>query len=244
MSEPLIPATVAFRPNGSPYSPLYGDIYHSVVGSVAQAQYVFLQGNGLPGRWQGRTDFTVLETGFGMGINFLTTWAAWRADPLRGGHLHFVSVEKHPFSASDLRLTHAATIDDAAVAALAQMLADAWPDVAPGTHTLAFGKDGANDNDRVTLTLIFDDAVTVLPTLQLRADAFYLDGFAPAKNPELWTPSVFESLGALANEGATFSTYTSAGDVKRALLSAGFEYKKTAGFGWKRAMLIGKFLPR
>jgi tRNA U34 5-methylaminomethyl-2-thiouridine-forming methyltransferase MnmC len=238
MSEPLIPATVAFRPNGSPYSPLYGDIYHSVVGSVAQAQYVFLQGNGLPGRWQGRTGFTVLETGFGMGINFLTTWAAWRADSLRGDHLHFVSIEKHPFSAGDLRLTHAATIDDAPVAALAQTLADAWPDLVPGTHTLAF------DNNTVTLTLIFDDAVTVLPTLNVRADAFYLDGFAPARNPELWTPSVFESLGALANEGATFSTYTSAGDVKRALLHAGFEYKKIPGFGWKRAMLAGKYLPR
>lgn len=237
MSEPLIPATVAFRPNGSPYSPLYGDIYHSVVGSVAQAQYVFLHGNGLPGRWQGRPDFTVLESGFGMGINFLTTWAAWRADASRGGRLHFVSIEKHPFSADDLRLTHAATIDDAPVAALAQALADAWPDLAPGTHTLAF------DNDHVTLTLIFDDAVTVLPTLCLRADAFYLDGFAPAKNPELWTPSVFESLGRLANEDATFSTYTSAGDVKRALLQAGFEYKKVPGFGWKRAMLIGKYLP-
>jgi tRNA U34 5-methylaminomethyl-2-thiouridine-forming methyltransferase MnmC len=237
MSELLIPATVAFRPNGSPYSPIYGDIYHSVVGSVAQAQYVFLQGNSLPARWQGRPVFTVLETGFGMGINFLSTWAAWRADSSRGGHLHFVSIEKHPFAASDLRLTHAATIDDAPVAVLAHTLADAWPALTPGTHTLAF------DNGQVTLTLIFGDAVTILPALDLRADAFYLDGFAPAKNPELWTPSVFESLGALANEGATFSTYTSAGDVKRALLHAGFEYKKVPGFGWKRAMLIGKYLP-
>lgn len=238
MSEPLIPATVAFRPNGSPYSPIYGDIYHSVVGSVAQAQYVFLQGNSLPARWQGRPVFTVLETGFGMGINFLSTWAAWRADSSRGGHLHFVSIEKHPFAASDLRLTHAATIDDAPVAALAQALADAWPALTPGTHTLVF------DNGQVTLTLIFGDAVTILPALDIRADAFYLDGFSPAKNPELWTPSVFESLGALANEDATFSTYTSAGDVKRALLHAGFEYKKVPGFGWKRAMLIGKYLPR
>ncbi|SAL41578.1 5-methylaminomethyl-2-thiouridine methyltransferase [Caballeronia sordidicola] len=238
MPEPLIPATVAFRPNGSPYSPLYGDIYHSVVGSVAQAQYVFLQGNGLPERWQRRPDFTVLETGFGMGINFLTTWAAWRADPSRSDRLHFVSVEKHPFCASDLRLTHAATIDDAAVAALSPTLADAWPDLTPGIHTLAF------DDTRVTLTLIFGDAVSVLPTLQLRTDAFYLDGFAPARNPELWTPALFESLGRLASEGATFSTYTSAGEVKRALLHAGFEYKKVPGFGWKRAMLIGQYLPQ
>jgi tRNA U34 5-methylaminomethyl-2-thiouridine-forming methyltransferase MnmC len=238
MSDPLIPATVAFRPNGSPYSPLYGDIYHSVVGSLAQARYVFLQGNGLPGRWQERAEFIVLETGFGMGINFLTTWAAWRADPARGERLHFVSIEKHPFSAGDLRLTHAATVDDESVAALAERLAAAWPVLTPGTHTLAF------DNGSVTLTLIFGDAVDVLPTLELRADAIYLDGFAPAKNPGIWTPSIFASLAKLAADNATFSTYTSAGDVKRALLQAGFEYKKVPGFGWKRAMLVGRFPPR
>jgi tRNA U34 5-methylaminomethyl-2-thiouridine-forming methyltransferase MnmC len=236
MSDPLIPATVAFRPNGSPYSPLYGDIYHSAVGSLAQAQYVFLQGNGLPERWRGRQAFTVLETGFGMGINFLTTWAAWRADPARGGHLHFVSIEKHPFSADDLRRAHAATVDDESIAALADVLATAWPTLAPGTHKLDF------DDGSVTLTIIFGDAVDVLPALRLRADAFYLDGFAPAKNPELWTPSIFTSLAGLASDDATFSTYTSAGDVKRALLQAGFEYRKVPGFGWKRAMLVGRFL--
>ncbi len=238
MPNPLIPATVAFRANGSPYSPLYGDIYHSAVGSLAQAQYVFLQGNGLPGRWQGRQIFTVLETGFGMGINFLTTWAAWRADPARGEHLHFVSIEKHPFSADDLRRAHTATVDDESVAELAETLAGKWPTLVPGTHKLDL------DEGSVTLTLIFGDAVDVLPALSLRADAFYLDGFAPAKNPELWTPSIFTSLAGLAADDATFSTYTSAGDVKRALLQAGFEYRKVAGFGWKRAMLVGRFLPR
>jgi tRNA U34 5-methylaminomethyl-2-thiouridine-forming methyltransferase MnmC len=238
MPDPLIPATVAFRPNGSPYSPLYGDIYHSVVGSLAQAQYVFLHGNHLPERWQRRQTFTVLETGFGMGINFLTTWAAWRADPARGDRLHFVSIEKHPFSADDLRHAHAATVDDEPVAALAERLAAAWPTLAPGTHKLDF------DEGSVTLTLIFGDAVNVLPALHLCADAFYLDGFAPAKNPELWTPSVFTSLAALAADDATFSTYTSAGDVKRALLQAGFEYRKVPGFGWKRAMLVGRISPR
>src|ERR1700709_2858316 len=142
MTDPLIPATLAFRPNGSPYSPEYGDIYHSIVGSLAQSHYVFLQGNGLPERWQGRQTFTVLETGFGMGINFLTTWAAWRADPARGGHLHFVSIEKHPFSADDLRRAHAATVDNESGAALADVLATAWPTLAPGTHKLDFDDGG------------------------------------------------------------------------------------------------------
>jgi tRNA U34 5-methylaminomethyl-2-thiouridine-forming methyltransferase MnmC len=236
MTDPLIPATLAFRPNGSPYSPEYGDIYHSIVGSLAQSRYVFLQGNGLPGRWQGRQTFTVLETGFGMGINFLTTWAAWRADPGRCERLHFVSIEKHPFSTDDLRRAYAATVDDESVLALADTLAATWPVLESGTHQLDF------DDGSVTLTLIFGDAVEVLPTLTLRADAFYLDGFAPAKNPELWTPGIFSLLAALSWDDATFSTYTSAGDVKRALLQAGFEYRKVAGFGWKRAMLVGRFV--
>ncbi len=131
MTDPLIPATLAFRPNGSPYSPEYGDIYHSIVGSLAQSQYVFLQGNGLPGRWQERQAFTVLETGFGMGINFLTTWAAWRADLARSERLHFVSIEKHPFSADDLLRAYAVTVDDASVLALADTLAAAWPALKP-----------------------------------------------------------------------------------------------------------------
>jgi tRNA 5-methylaminomethyl-2-thiouridine biosynthesis bifunctional protein len=90
------------------------------------------------------------------------------------------------------------------------------------------------------LTLVFSDAADALPGLRLRADAFYLDGFAPAKNPEIWTPAIFESLACLASDGATFATYTSAGSVKRALLQAGFQYRKAPGFGWKRAMLVGQ----
>ncbi|WP_233832963.1 bifunctional tRNA (5-methylaminomethyl-2-thiouridine)(34)-methyltransferase MnmD/FAD-dependent 5-carboxymethylaminomethyl-2-thiouridine(34) oxidoreductase MnmC [Paraburkholderia sp. ZP32-5] len=238
MTDPLIPAVVAFRDNGSPFSPLYDDIYHSAVGALEQAHYVFLRGNGLPERWQGRRAFTVLETGFGIGINFLVTWAAWRADPSRGERLHFVSTEKHPFSATDLRQLHAATLSDPLIASLADTLATAWPMLVPGTHRLEF------DDGRVVLTLIFGDGTETLPTLRLRADAFYLDGFSPAKNPDLWSPTIFKSLARVAGEDATFATYSSAGDVKRALTQCGFEYRKVNGFGWKRAMLVGRFAPR
>ncbi|RDK01918.1 bifunctional tRNA (5-methylaminomethyl-2-thiouridine)(34)-methyltransferase MnmD/FAD-dependent 5-carboxymethylaminomethyl-2-thiouridine(34) oxidoreductase MnmC [Paraburkholderia lacunae] len=238
MTDPLIPATLAFRDNGTPFSPLYDDIYHSAVGGLEQSQYVFLRGNALPDRWQGRRIFTVLETGFGMGINFLTTWAAWRADPARCERLHFVSTEKHPFTPADLRSVYAKTISDPSLAALALELTGAWPMLVPGTHRLEF------EEGRVTLTLVFGDATQSLPTLRLRADAFYLDGFAPARNPELWTLAIFKALARLAGEGATFSTYSSAGDVKRALTQCGFEYRKVEGFGWKRAMLAGHFAPR
>ncbi|MFM0157421.1 bifunctional tRNA (5-methylaminomethyl-2-thiouridine)(34)-methyltransferase MnmD/FAD-dependent 5-carboxymethylaminomethyl-2-thiouridine(34) oxidoreductase MnmC [Paraburkholderia sediminicola] len=238
MTDPLIPAVLAFRDNGTPFSPLYDDIYHSAVGSLEQAQYVFLRGNALPDRWQGRRIFTVLETGFGMGINFLMTWATWRDDPARCERLHFVSTEKHPFTQADLQSLYAATISDPAIATLAQTLADAWPMLVPGSHRLEF------EGGRIVLTLVFGDAGETLPNLRLRADAFYLDGFAPAKNPEIWTPAIFKALARMAGEGATFSTYTSAGDIKRALTQCGFEYRKVDGFGWKRAMLVGHFAPR
>jgi tRNA 5-methylaminomethyl-2-thiouridine biosynthesis bifunctional protein len=238
MTDPLIPAVLAFRDNGTPFSPLYDDIYHSAVGGLEQAHYVFLRGNSLPDRWQGRRAFTVLETGFGMGINFLMTWAAWRADSSRCERLHFVSTEKHPFTVADLRKVVAATISDPEIAGLAEALANAWPMLVPGTHRLEF------DEGRVVLTLVFGDAQESLPALRLRADAFYLDGFAPAKNPELWTSAIFKALARLAGEGATFATYSSAGDIKRALTQCGFEYRKVDGFGWKRAMLVGHFAPR
>ncbi|MEC5407363.1 bifunctional tRNA (5-methylaminomethyl-2-thiouridine)(34)-methyltransferase MnmD/FAD-dependent 5-carboxymethylaminomethyl-2-thiouridine(34) oxidoreductase MnmC [Paraburkholderia sp. MPAMCS5] len=238
MTDPLIPAVLAFRDNGTPFSPVYDDIYHSAVGALEQANYVFLHGNALPERWQGRRIFTVLETGFGMGINFLMTWAAWRADPARCERLHFVSTEKHPFTLADLRRAYAASLVDPAIAALGEALASEWPMLVPGTHRLEF------DEGRVVLTLVFGDALQSLPALRLRADAFYLDGFAPAKNPELWTPAIFKSLARLAGEGATFATYSSAGEIKRALTQCGFEYRKVEGFGWKRAMLVGHFAPR
>jgi tRNA 5-methylaminomethyl-2-thiouridine biosynthesis bifunctional protein len=238
MTDPLIPAVLAYRDNGTPFSPLYNDIYHSAVGGLEQAHYVFLRGNQLPERWQRRRSFTVLETGFGMGINFLVTWAAWRADPSRCERLHFVSTEKHPFRLDDLRSVYAATLTDPAIAELAQALADAWPMLVPGTHRLEF------DDGRVVLTLVLGDAAESLPALRLCADAFYLDGFAPARNPELWTVAIFKALARLAGEGATFATYSSAGDIKRALTQSGFEYRKVDGFGWKRAMLVGHFAPR
>ncbi|SOE60189.1 tRNA U-34 5-methylaminomethyl-2-thiouridine biosynthesis protein MnmC [Burkholderia sp. YR290] len=238
MTDPLVPAILAFRDNGTPYSPRHDDIYHSAVGALAQAEYVFLKGNELPSRWQKRRVFTVLETGFGMGINFLVTWAAWRADPDRCERLHFVSTEKHPFSRDDLLAANAAAVADASIAPLAQQLVDAWPTLVPGTHRLEF------EEGRVTLTLVFGDAAQTLYSLWLRADAFYLDGFSPAKNPELWTPAIIKALARLAGDDATFATYTSAGDVKRGLQQAGFEYRKVDGFGWKRAMLVGRFAPR
>ena len=238
MTHSLVPATLAFRDDGTPYSPLFDDIYHSASGALAQAQHVFIGGNALPQRWQGRRLFTILETGFGIGVNFLATWAAGRADPARCERLAFVSVEKHPFSAADLRVLHERLVADTTIAALAAELAEAWPPLVGGVHRLSF------EGGRVTLTIAFGDALAVLPKLWLRADAFYLDGFAPAKNPDMWATPVFKALAHLAGSNATLATYTSAGNVRRALEAAGFACEKAAGFAGKREMLVGRFAPR
>ncbi|MEX3956218.1 bifunctional tRNA (5-methylaminomethyl-2-thiouridine)(34)-methyltransferase MnmD/FAD-dependent 5-carboxymethylaminomethyl-2-thiouridine(34) oxidoreductase MnmC [Trinickia sp. EG282A] len=238
MTAPLRPATLAFRDDGTPYSPAYDDVYHSAAGALAQAQHVFIGGNGLPSRWRGRRLFTILETGFGLGGNFLATWAAWRGDPARPQRLAFVSIEKHPFSAHDLRALHERFVAYATIAPLAHALADAWPLPLPGVHRLEF------EGGRVTLTIAFGDALELLPKLWLRADAFYLDGFSPAKNPDLWSPPVFKALARLAGKDATLATYTSAGHVRRGLEAAGFVCAKAQGFAGKREMLVGTFAPR
>ncbi|KND54110.1 tRNA (5-methylaminomethyl-2-thiouridylate)-methyltransferase / FAD-dependent U34 oxidoreductase [Candidatus Burkholderia verschuerenii] len=233
----LLAAELVFRADGTPYSPLHDDVYHSPAGALAQTRHVFLKGNGLPDAWRLKPAFTVLETGFGMGINFLATWAAWRSDIERSAALEFVSIEKYPFSADDLRRAHAAVIDDPYVMPLALQLADAWPPLVPGIHRLSF------DSDAVGLTLIFGDIADALASLRAQAfiaDSLYLDGFAPARNPDMWTPSVMASLAALSSNETTFATYTSAGSVKRALRENGFEFRKVAGFSGKWAMLTGK----
>ncbi|AOK03401.1 bifunctional tRNA (5-methylaminomethyl-2-thiouridine)(34)-methyltransferase MnmD/FAD-dependent 5-carboxymethylaminomethyl-2-thiouridine(34) oxidoreductase MnmC [Burkholderia sp. AU28942] len=238
MPDRLVPATLAFRDDGTLISPAYGDIYHNVAGALAQANYVFIAGNALPARWQGRRTFTVVETGFGTGTNFLATWAAWRDDPARCERLHFVSFEKHPFTRDDLRTALSHIVANTTISAQAAMLADAWPTPVPGFHRIEF------DGGRVVLTLALGEACEMLPKLVARADAFYLDGFAPAKNPDLWSADVFRALARVAAEDATFATYSSAGVVKQALVEAGFTYRKVPGLGGKFAMLVGEYAPR
>jgi tRNA 5-methylaminomethyl-2-thiouridine biosynthesis bifunctional protein len=234
MSTPLIPAGLRFR-EGIPYSALYDDIYHSDAGGLAQARFVFLEGNHLPQRWQGRETFTVMETGFGLGRNFLATWQAWRNDPDASGRLHYLAIEKHPFRAEDLAVLHAAWPE---VAALSHDLCAAWPPLLPGFHRLLL------DGGRVVLTLVFGDIAESLPQIEARADAFFLDGFSPGKNPEMWDPACLARLNRLAADGATLATYTVSAPVRKALSQAGFICRKLPGFGSKRDMLGASYAPR
>ncbi|MEK6243157.1 MAG: bifunctional tRNA (5-methylaminomethyl-2-thiouridine)(34)-methyltransferase MnmD/FAD-dependent 5-carboxymethylaminomethyl-2-thiouridine(34) oxidoreductase MnmC [Pseudomonadota bacterium] len=238
MPLPLIPARLAFA-TGTPYSEAYGDVYHSAEGGLAQAQHVFLQGNGLPERWRGRRIFTVLETGFGFGLSFLATWQAWREDPARCERLHFVSIEKHPFAQSDFEFfwtEFKKNIPE--LKSQASDLTARWPMLVPGMQRLEF------EQGRVVLTLAFGDIAETLPQLSLTADAIYLDGFAPAKNPQMWAPAVLRHLGRLAAPEATVATWSVAVQVRTALEGAGFRVEKRPGFGSKKEMLAGSLIPR
>ena len=230
----LQPATLSLA-DGIPYSDAYGDVYHSADGGPAQARHVFLAGNGLPGRWRGRERFTVIETGFGLGLNFLATWQAWREDPSHSGQLHYVAIEKHPFTTQDLERLHALWPE---LAPFSAALRDAWPVLVAGFHRVEL------DEGRVVLTLAFGDIADCLPQIDAAADAFYLDGFAPGKNPDMWAPEVLARIGRLAAVEATAATYTIAASVMKALAQAGFVCEKRPGFGRKPEMLAARYSPR
>lgn len=227
---PLTPARLAFDAHGTPYSPDFGDVYHSADGGPGQAEHVFLRGNGLPERWRGRDRFVILETGFGTGLNFLATWAAWRADAQACRRLHYVSVEGHPFTASDLAILHRRWPE---FAPMAERLRAQWPVLTPGLHRIEL------EAGRLVLTLMFGDALRLLPRLSGRFDACYLDGFDPRKNPDMWSPALFKRLARLAAPGATLATWSVSARVRAGLEAAGFRCERRPGFGRKREMLTG-----
>lgn len=227
MPASVVPGSYELR-DDTPYSPAYGDVYHSADGGPAQARHVFLSGNELPARWARRERYVILETGFGFGLNFLVTWRAWKDDARRCRRLHFVAVEKHPFALAELRALHERYAE---LRQEASALHAAWPPLVSGAHRLEFGD--------VVLTLVFAD-IAVLRDLRLRADAIYLDGFAPAKNPEMWTHQVTRNLSRLAAPGATLATWSVAAPVRDALAATGFAVEKRAGFAGKREMLVAK----
>lgn len=230
--QPIVPAAASFGIDGTLYSLQFDDIYASSQGTLAQTQHVFLNGNDLPQRWHKTDRFTIVETGFGAGLNFLATWRALREAPANSTRLHFVSVEKHPFPLAELEVIHERYPQ---LQEMAAALRGCYPPLLPGFHRLHF------DNGRVTLTLLFGDAARMLRQLQARADAFFLDGFAPAKNPQMWSDEVFAELARLASPNATLATYTVASVVCHGLAAAGFAVEKRAGFARKREMLCGRF---
>ena len=193
-TEPIVPARIAFD-GAVPLAPDFGDRYHAEAGALEQAHHVFLRGNGLPQRWAGQRRFTIVETGFGLGNTDPATWDAWRREPHRCERLDFVSIDRHPPDRADLARAQAAS----PLRELADRLVASWPPLTPNLHRLDF--------DGVRLLLGFGDVAALLPRLVLRADAFFLDGFAPGRNPAMWQRRVFKALGRLAAPGATAAAF-------------------------------------
>ncbi len=224
---------------GTPVSSEFGDVYFSNDNGLSETRYVFLLQNRLPARFSHHDSdsFVIGETGFGTGLNFLATMAAFLEQAPQSGNgsrLHFISFEKYPLAQADLRKALAAWPE---LASLSQPLIDQWPLPVSGCHRLLFA-DG-----RIRLDLWLGDIKEMLPQVphgpQGLVDAWYLDGFSPAKNPEMWTQALFDGLARLARPAATLSTFTCAGFVRRGLIDAGFAMKKVKGHGSKREMLAG-----
>ncbi|MCW4929430.1 bifunctional tRNA (5-methylaminomethyl-2-thiouridine)(34)-methyltransferase MnmD/FAD-dependent 5-carboxymethylaminomethyl-2-thiouridine(34) oxidoreductase MnmC [Enterobacter hormaechei subsp. xiangfangensis] len=235
------PANLEFNAEGTPVSRDFDDVYFSNDNGLEETRYVFLEGNHLSTRFpeHPRSLFVVAESGFGTGLNFLTLWQAF--DQFRTAHpeatlqrLHFISFEKFPLTAHDLRLAHQRWPE---LTHWAEQLQVQWPPAIGGCHRLIL------DDGRVTLDLWLGDINDLTDKLDdsmdQKVDAWFLDGFAPAKNPDMWSPHLFSAMARLARPGATLATFTSAGFVRRGLQEAGFTMRKTKGFGCKRDMLVG-----
>ncbi|WP_421337284.1 bifunctional tRNA (5-methylaminomethyl-2-thiouridine)(34)-methyltransferase MnmD/FAD-dependent 5-carboxymethylaminomethyl-2-thiouridine(34) oxidoreductase MnmC [Aeromonas veronii] len=224
---------------GTPVSSDFGDVYFSNDNGLSETRYVFLQQNRLPARFSHHDSdsFVIGETGFGTGLNFLATMQAFLEQAPQSGNgsrLHFISFEKYPLTQDDLRKALAAWPE---LDHLSQDLIAQWPLPVSGCHRLHFA------GGRIRLDLWFGDIKDMLPQVPHRAeglvDAWYLDGFSPAKNPEMWTQELFDGLARLARPDCSIATFTCAGFVRRGLIAAGFAMKKVKGHGSKREMLVG-----
>lgn len=212
-------AEVTWEAGDLPTAPAFADSYFSREGGLAEARHVFLAGNGLPGRF--RPGFHIAELGFGTGLNLAAALLAWRSAGL-AGRLHFTSFEAFPMTASDMARALATFPEAAAVMA---------PLIAP------LAAQGRAETPDLVAHVITGDARTTLPGWGGRADAWFLDGFAPARNPEMWEPALMAAVAAHTAPGGTAATYSAAGAVRRALDAAGFAATRAPGFGRKRHMV-------
>jgi tRNA U34 5-methylaminomethyl-2-thiouridine-forming methyltransferase MnmC len=198
----------------------FDDPYFSFQDGLAETRHVFLAGNDLPARFGG--DFTIAELGFGTGLNLLVTWAAWIAAG-RPGRVHFTSFELFPMAPADM----------------ARALGH-FPELEALTHRLlALWQPGAGPTqleDDLLLHVIAGDARRTVPDWDGMADAWYLDGFAPARNPALWEADLLHAVASHTKQGGTAATYSAAGQIRRDLAAAGFTVTRVPGFGTKRHM--------
>lgn len=235
------PANVSWQQD-TPFSEKYDDIYFSKAGGSEETDYVFLQQNNLPERWQSwptHQPFVVAETGFGTGLNYLRLLACWRyfwaKQDITPPTLHFISFEKYPLSKTDLE--HTLKNSGQNSEDIKQLLVH-YPALTPGFHRLELHEG------RILLTLCFGDVNHLLPLLNATVDAWFLDGFAPSKNPDMWQASLFSEIARCSKAGTSFATFTAASIVRKGLDEVKFQVEKVPGFGRKREMLRGVFQPK
>lgn len=227
----LQPARLSYDEQGRLYNQDFDDIYFQPEQGMEESSYVFLQMNDLEARFQSLKEgarFRIAELGFGSGLNFLLTAKTWQETARKAAQLYFVSFEKHPILKKDLQQIYRywPELSEQADALLSQ-----YPEPVAGFHKLSFGL--------VHLLLGFGDVAELLPHVKTQIDAWFLDGFAPAKNPDMWAEDIFAHMARLTVTGGTYATFTAAGAVRRGLEAAGFDVTKEKGFGKKRDMLVG-----
>lgn len=257
-----LPQAILHWEDEQPRSETFDDVYFSHSDGLAETEAVFLQSNDLAQRFtelDGGT-FCIAETGFGTGLNFLASWALWQdsrtnlpasegrgKDQAKPARLHFVSVEQYPLSKKEISRALAAWPE---LSALSAQLIAQYPPRLPGVHRLQFQQ---NNGDLICLDLCFNDASAgfkdwlecdhpaIEPLNTPAVDAWFLDGFAPAKNSSMWSEALFQTMAKLSHPGSSFATFTAAGFVRRGLKASGFVVEKIPGHGSKREMLRGYF---
>jgi len=246
MSEPISYARLKFDASGTPESERHGDVYFTRGQGIAESTYVFLQQNDFPTRWQraqAQGHWVIAETGFGTSLNFLLTAKAFLQHAGANSSLQFISFEKFPLSPEDFAATVAQWPElqcgdnASAITGIITALIEKYPMPLPGFHRLQL-------HPRITLDLYLGDVLEGLPewaqTQGAKVDAWYLDGFAPSKNPDMWQPELYRAIAHTLKANGTMATFTATGAVRRGLTAAGLRVKKVAGFANKREMLVGR----
>lgn len=229
MGQDLPRDILEFREGDMPFSVAFGDHFYCRSDGRAECAHVFMGGNDLPARWQAGGAFVIGELGFGTGLNFLETWRQWKLERTAGSHLHFVSFEAFPMESAIMARSVAAWRE---IENERAVLAEKWPSLT--TTPTAWQMD-----EQTSLTVIVADVLDGMNAWQGSADAWFLDGFAPSRNPDMWSLDLMKVMAAHTAPKGTFATYTAAGWVRRNLAEAGFSVSKVPGFAGKRDMTKG-----